>query len=284
VEVRATPSLRTAEEIGAALDRIEAAVRAGNTDLAGLGLWRIVRVVKLDRALCAEHAEQIGRIDALAFRKRTRLRVPVWAGNALLLAGVVVGGLAVWASSAWQTPLWKGLALVAAGLIWSLCVHSPTHWLVGTLVGIRWTDYFLGGPPPPRPGLKSDYATYLRADPDSRAWMHASGAMATKLAPFVALAFWPVSGAPWWAAAALAGYGVLQIVTDLLVSTRLSDWKKFRREKAIARRRRAALEPGAPLTEEALVTGGSLLSEGPEVLVAEPVEPPATGGGSGRRG
>ena len=44
------------------------------------------------------------------------------------------------------------------------------------MVGIRWTDYFLGGPPPPRPGLKSDYGTYLRADPDSRAWMHASGA------------------------------------------------------------------------------------------------------------
>jgi hypothetical protein len=100
----------------------------------------------------------------------------------------------------------------------------------------------------------------------------------------VALAFWPVSGAPWWAAAALAGYGVLQIVTDLLVSTRVSDWKKFRREKAIARRRRAALEPGAPPAEETLVTGGSQLSEGPKVLVAEPVEPPATGGGSERPG
>ncbi|HET9310516.1 MAG TPA: hypothetical protein VFP41_04735 [Actinomycetota bacterium] len=273
MEVRTTPSPRDPGEIGADLDRIEAAVAAGNTDLAGLGLWEIVRAVKLDRALTGEHAEQIGRIDASAFRARIRVRLPVWAGNALLLAGVVAGGLAVWAAYVWQTPMWKGLALIAAGLIWSLCVHSPTHWLAGVLVGIGWTDYFLGGPPPPRPGLKSDYGTYLRADPDSRAWMHASGAIATKLAPFVALAFWPVSGVPWWAAAALAGYGALQIVTDVLVSTKASDWKKFRREKAIARRRRAALEPGASPAEVARVTGGSQIPRsGPSALPAEPVE------------
>jgi hypothetical protein len=274
VEVRATPSLKERDEIGADLDRIEAAVAAGNTDLRALGLWAIVSTVKLDRALVDEHAAQIGRIDTAAFRSRVRLRVPVWVGNALLSAGTVTGALAVVAAYLWQSPLWKGLALVAAGLIWSLCVHSPTHWLVGVLVGIGWTDYFLGGPAPPRPSLKSDYGTYLRADPDSRAWMHASGAIATKLAPFVALAFWPVSGAPWWAAAALAAYGVLQIVIDVMFSIRSSDWKKFRREKGVARRRRAALVTGASPDEVALVTGGSQLPRiAPRALPAEPVEP-----------
>ncbi len=39
--------------------------------------------------------------------------------------------------------------------------------------------------------------------------MHASGAIATKLAPFLALAFWPGSGAPWWSAAALIAIGVI---------------------------------------------------------------------------
>jgi hypothetical protein len=274
VEVRATPSPKERDEIGADLDRIEAAVAAGNTDLRALGLWAIVSTVKLDRALVDEHAAQIGRIDTAAFRSRVRLRVPVWVGNALLSAGTVTGALAVVAAYLWQSPLWKGLALVAAGLIWSLCVHSPTHWLVGVLVGIGWTDYFLGGPAPPRPSLKSDYGTYLRADPDSRAWMHASGAIATKLAPFVSLAFWPVSGAPWWAAAALAAYGVLQIVIDVMFSIRSSDWKKFRREKGVARRRRAALVTGASPDEVALVTGGSQLPRiAPRALPAEPVEP-----------
>ncbi|MGZ8631666.1 MAG: hypothetical protein ACXWZF_11980 [Actinomycetota bacterium] len=259
--------------IEADLDRIEAAVAAGNTDLATLGFWKVVKLVKLDRFLVDQHADRIGRIDAAAFRAGVKLRAPVWVGNALLVLGTVVSALAVGAAFVWQTPLWKGLALIGAGVIWSVSLHSPTHWLVGYLIGIRWTDYFLGGPPPPRPGLKSEYGTYLRADPDSRAWMHASGAIATKLAPFIALAFWPASNAPWWAAAALVGLGALQIAIDVAFSTKTSDWKKFRREKAIARRRRAALEPEASPVEEAGVTGGSQIPQpAPPVLRAEPVD------------
>ena len=64
-----------------------------------------------------------------------------------------------------------------------------------------------------------------------------------QVAPFVALAFWPGSGAPGWAAAVLVGLGVLQIVTDLTLSTKSSDWKKFAREKGVARARRRATEP-----------------------------------------
>ena len=269
---------RNSEEIGAELGRIEAAVSAGDTDLSALGFWPLVKQVKLDRLLVDEHAEQIGRIDTQAFRAGVKLRTPVWVGNTVLLLGVAVGAVAVGAAFVWQTPIWKGLALIAAGAIWSVSVHSPTHWLVGSMVGIRWTDSFLGGPPPPRPGLKSDYGTYLRADPDSRAWMHASGAIATKLAPFIALAFWPASNAPWWAAAALAGLGILQIVTDVALSTKSSDWKKYLREKAIARGRRAALAPASPSSEQARVTGGSQIPiAGPSALVAEPVEPVRAG-------
>jgi hypothetical protein len=274
VEVRATASQRDRGAIGPELDRIEAAVATGTTDLRSLGFWGLVQQVKLDRALVDEHADQIGRIDTAAFRAGVRLRAPVWLGNALLVGATVVGALAIGAACTWQTPLWKGLALVAAGAIWSVSLHSPTHWLVGYMVGIRWTDYFLGGPPPPRPGLKSDYGTYLRADPDSRAWMHASGALATKLAPFLALACWPASGAPWWAAALLAALGVLQIVTDVALSTKSSDWKKFRREKAIAHQRRASLQPDASPVEQARVTGGSQIpSTAPPALPAEPVDP-----------
>ena len=89
-------------------------------------------------------------------------------------------------------------------------------------------------------------------DPGSRAWFHASGAIATKLAPFVALAFWPGSGAPAWAALVLIALGALQIVTDVTLSVKTSDWKKFLRERAVAR----SLEPppgpsdGVPLYSE----------------------------------
>jgi hypothetical protein len=114
--------------------------------------------------------------------------------------------------------------------------HCLAHYIVGRLAGIRFTHMFIGGPPPPRPGLKIDYASYLRASPKIRAAMHASGAVLTKLVPFALLAA-SVSlydAFPWltWI---LIGIGILQIVTDITLSTKVSDWKKVRRELRAAR-------------------------------------------------
>jgi hypothetical protein len=163
-----------------------------------------------------------------------RLRVPVWAGNTLLLAGVALGaGAVVFALGA--APTAAALALLLAGGVWSLSTHCLAHYGVGRATGIRFTHYFLGGPFPPRPGLKIDYASYLRVAAASRALMHASGAIASKLAPFVALAFAPATDARWWGPAGLVVLGVLQIVTDLVFSVRSSDWKKVKRELAVAR-------------------------------------------------
>lgn len=236
MEARPTAAADRADE----LDRIEAEVSAGNTDLKALGFWRVVAAVKLDEAQIEAHADQIGRIDTAAFRAGVKLRVPVWVGNALLGAGIVAGGIATWIAYAAHGSVLKGVALLAAGGIWTVAFHSPAHWLVGRAIGIGFTDYFLGGPPPPRPGLKTEYGTYLRADPGRRAWFHASGALATKVAPFLALAFWPSTGAPGWSAVALVVLGIGQIVTDALFSVKTSDWKKFRRERAVARARHAA--------------------------------------------
>jgi hypothetical protein len=220
---------------GPALDRIEAAVQGGNSDLRALGFWPIVARVKPDPMLVDRYADQIGRIDTKAFRAGVRLRAPVWLGNALLLAGVAVGLSAAIAATRSTSTGPAGALLLGSGVILSVVVHCPAHWVVGRSVNIRFTDYFLGGPSPPRPGLKTDYATYLRADPSSRAWMHASGAIATKLAPFVALAFWPASDAPWWSAAGLIAVGLVQIATDVTLSVKVSDWKRFSRERAVAR-------------------------------------------------
>jgi hypothetical protein len=228
----------TGAGLGAELERIEAAVDGGSTDLRALGFWTVVGRVKRDPALVAAHADRVGRIDAKAFRARVRLRVPVWVGNLLLAGGVIAGAGAVWVARETSSPVLAGLAMVAAGGAWSLAVHCPAHWVVGRLFGIRFTDYFIGGPPPPRPGIKSDYATYLRASASRRAWMHASGALATKLAPFVALALVPLVHAPVWAALVLLAMGVGEIATDVVFSVKASDWKKVRRELAAARAER----------------------------------------------
>jgi hypothetical protein len=231
--------------LGAELDRIEAAVDAGHTDLRELGFWRVVGLIKREDDLIERHADQVGRIDAKAFRAGVRFRAPAWVGVALMVAAVGVGvaaiALAVTAGpfGSWELDeLTTGLALLVAAGAWAAGLHSLTHYFVGRSVGIRFTDFFVSIPPPPLPGLKTDYATYLRTGPVARAWMHASGAIATKLAPFVALAFAPAASAPGWSVALLLAFGLFQIATDLLVSTKTSDWKKVRRELAVARARR----------------------------------------------
>jgi len=238
--LRPTPQQSTRADLGRDLDRIETAVVAGNTDLATLGFWRVVRAIKLDRVAILELADQVGRIDTAAFRARVGARTRPWVGVVAMMALSALGSVGIWLAGVW-TDLWAGLAILGTGVAWSVGWHLPAHAFVGWLAGIRYTDAFLGGPPPPRPGIKTAYATYMRAEPSMRAWFHASGAIATKIAPFAALAFWPSTGAPVWSAWALVALGVLQIVTDLTLSTRSSDWKKFRRERQVARDRRAAL-------------------------------------------
>ncbi len=218
-----------------AFARIERAVATGQADLSRLGFWRLVRQVKADPVLSDHWAEQVGRIDRAAFEGRVRVRFPVALGNAVLALGTLVGAGAVVVALRTASAALAGVALIAAGAIWSVCLHDLAHWAAGRMVGIRFTHYFVGGPFPPRPGLKIDYASYLRAPPVERALMHASGALATKVAPFAALGFWWASDAPAWSAWVLVALGLVQIATDILFSTRSSDWKKVRRERGVAR-------------------------------------------------
>jgi hypothetical protein len=227
------------EGFAAEFDRIEAAVDGGGTDLRSLGFWRLLAKVKTDRALSAHWADQAGRIDRKAFEARVAIRVPVWFGNALLVGGALVGVAAVVIALRTDDATLAGLALVFAALDWSTTLHSPAHWIVGRVVGIRFTCYFFGRLVPPIPGLKTDYATYLRTPPEARAWMHASGAVASKLAPVAAWAFWPASNAPAWAAWVIVGYAAFLVLVDVFLSTRFSDWKRVRRELQVARRQAA---------------------------------------------
>jgi hypothetical protein len=229
-----TPAQSALADLGDEVDRIAGAVAAGNHDLRALGFWRVVGRIKRDQVAIGRYANAVARIDTHVFRTAVRTRVRPWIGITALLLLSAGGAVAVVAASIWAG-FWAGAALVAAGAAWSIGWHLPAHVFAGWLAGIRFTDVFLGGPPPPRPGLKTDYGTYLRAEPSMRAVFHASGAIATKLAPFVALALWPETNAPAWAAWVLFALGVVQIVTDVAFSRKSSDWKKVARERAVAR-------------------------------------------------
>ena len=193
-------------------------------------------------SLIGRYADQIGRIAHRCVPCRGEAQGPVWVGNALLLLAVVVGGLAVWAAYAWTTPLWKGFALIAAGAIWTVAVHSPTHWLVGTWWGS--VDRLFPrrtAPAPARPEVRLRQRTcgptrFACLDARQRGDRHQ--VRAVRGAGLLAR-----SGAPGWAAAVPIAIGVLQIVTDLTLSTKSSDWKKFAREKGVARARRVPPSP-----------------------------------------
>jgi hypothetical protein len=237
------------EDYQDAFARIEQEVDTGNTDLRGLGFWRLVQQVKLEPRLATHWADQVARIDRKAFEKSVRPRLPVWLGNAVLLAGTAVWGalipiaLAIGRDHS-ESVLAGLLALAAAGGL-SATLHDQAHWLVGRLVGISFLSYFVGGPLKVTPGIKIDYRTYLLASPGARAWMHAAGALVSKAAPFAVFAavYLPHRAAgyailPAWSLWAILSLGVLQLITDVLFSTKKSDWKKVQRELRVGRAQR----------------------------------------------
>jgi hypothetical protein len=213
----------------------EQELQAGRTpDLRALGFWRAVAAVKRHAELVDRYATRIATIDRAVFRRRVRLAFPVALGVIVLdlglFGGLLLLGIAIVVDHPWR----EIIVLVAAGAI-DVTTHGLAHLAVGTLMGIDFTDWFVDLPRRPQPGFKIDYASYLRASPRRRAWMHAAGAIATKLVPFLVIPYAVAIGTETWALLALLVLGVVQIVSDLLYSVKASDWKKFRREMRLAR-------------------------------------------------
>lgn len=224
----------TRDEIASVLDAAEAALRTGEeVDLSALGFWKAVAAVKRDPALVEPFADRIGEIDRQAFLRWALVTVRFPIGAVIAALGLI-GGLVVIAAGYYIDDPAKGLLLLAGTVVVFTAIHSPAHAVVGMRYGMRFTHWFIGSIKRPQPGVKVDYATYLRTPARERAVMHAAGAVATKAVPFLMLgAAWGMA-APWWAWVALVGMGTVMIATDVAWSTRSSDWKKYRREMRYA--------------------------------------------------
>ena len=219
-------------EIEEILAEAEVALAEGS-ELRPTGFWRAVAAVKRDPALIDSFADRIAEIDARAFRRWALVTVPLWSGNTIMIGGTVLGFLLIWWAYNVQGFL-SGLVFLAGLAVLLTTSHGLAHLAVGSLVGIRFISWFVGSIARPQPGVKLDYASYLRTPPRSRAWMHASGALVTKSIPFLLLGAAYAADIPLWAIIVLLGVGVGQIITDALWSTKSSDWKRFKREMAFA--------------------------------------------------
>ena len=221
--------------IEAILTRCEVSLKdPGEVDLARLGFWRVTTAAKQDPLLADRHADRIATIDRMAFERWPLVKVSVVPGTILAVTATLVG-LGLVAAAYYLDAPWNGLAVLAGTGVLLGTTHGLGHLVVGRLVGIRFTHWFVASMQRPQPGVKIDYASYLHTPARSRAWMHASGAMVTKTIPFLMLGPALAADAPWWTWAALLGLGVFQLITDALWSTKTSDWMKFRREMKLAR-------------------------------------------------
>lgn len=221
-----------APPIEESLAAAEVALDSGR-GLAGTGFWGAVSQVKRQPELADRYADRIAAIDSRSHRDWALLMVPLRLGTVLMSIATGAGIALLWFSS--------NLGEVAAVLVFYVgtvallvSTHGLAHLVVGWSLGMRFTGWFIGRIQQPQPGVKIDYSTYLRTKPSRRAWMHASGAIATKLVPF--LLIWPAlaAGLPAEAVWPLPAIGLAAMLTDVLWSTKASDWKKFRREMRFA--------------------------------------------------
>ena len=206
---------------------------AAGESLAGTGFRRVVATVKTNPELAERYAARIARIDDAAFRRWPMLVIPIVPGTIIAVLVTLIGVALVGWTYRLVDDGRTAAALVAflAGFVVLLgSTHGLGHLLVGRLLGIRFTAWFVAGVKRPQPGVKVDYDSYLRSTPTRRAWMHASGAVVTKAIPFALIGAASVAGLPDWVAWALAVLGVAMIVTDVFWSTKASDWARVRRE------------------------------------------------------
>jgi hypothetical protein len=221
--------------IGATLDDAEKAVAAG-APVGPTRFWKAVDTVKREPVLIEQYADRIARIDRAAFKSWALVAVPIWLGNVLVI-GASLGGLALVGWAYYLDGTGAAFVLLLGFGIILVTTHGLAHLLVGTVMGMRFTHWFVGRLGQPQPGVKLDYATYLRAPATSRAWMHASGAIVTKLMPFIFLGAAIAAGVPTWVVWALVVVGLAEIAIDIVWSTKKSDWKKFKREMEFVDRR-----------------------------------------------
>lgn len=221
------------DEVENILSACEARLRAGQP-LTGSGFWQAVATVKRNPPLVEQYADRIAAIDRAAFERWAWLTFPMLMGDVMLWLGTLAG-LGLVAGSYYAHEPWNGILLLLGTGVLVTTVHGLAHLIVGRVVGMRFTHWFIGKPTQPQPGVKVDYATYLRTPPRTRAWMHASGALATKVMPFLLLGAAWGAGVPAWTWIAMILLGVVQVISDLTLSVKKSDWKKFTREMGIAR-------------------------------------------------
>lgn len=183
--------------------------------------WALLHRVKKDRINDDELLEQIESISVKRFGEKVSFTLNVAFGNALAIIATIAAIVLAFQEGEWM--------LYIGALILMTSLHPLSHYLTGSLLGIRFTHYYLNGPAKIEPTLRIDYSSYLKAPPERRALMHASGVVGTVAAPLVAMLIAFNRGAG-GAAFGLFVLFLLLVVFELLTSTKTGDLMRAKRE------------------------------------------------------
>ncbi len=214
------------------LDAAEEAAAAG-ASIEPTGFWKVVTELKRDPSLRERYGRRVAAIDRRAFESWAFLMIPMGLGTALMIV-LTLGGLLLVAWAYRLEDPWSWLTFGAGTGVLLVTTHSLGHLLVGASFGMRFTHWFIGSLPFPYPGVKVDYESYLAVPPKRRAWMHASGALVTKMVPLALVGAAIAADLPVWVAWSLVAVSVITIITDVAWSTKASDWKKYHREMSFS--------------------------------------------------
>ena len=217
-------------EVEQTLSDVERAfAQDADANLSGRGFWTVVAAAKNDPELVATFGDRISNLDREGFLRWAILTIPLGIGTLIAITGTGFGLVLVAMSFSTDGPA-NGLLMLVGMFVLFTTLHSLAHLIVGRIVGIRFTHWFVGTIGRPQPGVKTDYASYLRTPAAGRAWMHAAGAIVSKIVPFALLPVALAAEVPGWAIGGVVLMGVTGLVTDTLISRKSGDWKKFKRE------------------------------------------------------
>ena len=203
-------------------DDLKERVKKLENNYSGKEFLSIVNKIKKDKTNDDELLRKIENLSRKRFEEKGSLTLGLFSGNLLEIIVTIAAVVLAFRVDA-------DLMLYIVTLILMATLHPLSHYLTGSLFGIRFTHYYLNGPARIEPTLRINYFSYLKAKGVKRALMHASGVIGTLAAPLIVALIALDKGAS-GAAINLMYFFLLLIVFELLTSTKIGDLMKAKRE------------------------------------------------------
>jgi hypothetical protein len=139
-----------------------------------------------------------GRGAELTVRRKIFGRLPILAGNAVQILGLVAAYFAFGAARSAQPAAGAVAAMLVGWVLLYLCCHAIAHWVVGRILGIRFAFYTVGGTGNPEGwpgglrwvfehlpffGVQTEKASMQKASPMARAIMWSAGVTSSAVVP-----------------------------------------------------------------------------------------------------